>query len=84
MIYIYRRQTWLLIKKEFITQVLKSFIIFHQTLKIVVGEVENSFIMSFGEEQHERFEKWSTETTAASSLHCAVNTRTHSANTACI
>jgi len=34
MIYIYLIKTWLFIKKEFITQVLKSLIIFHQILKI--------------------------------------------------
>ena len=44
-IYIYCRQTWLFIKMEFIIQVLKSFIIFHKTLKIVVGEVKNCFVM---------------------------------------
>jgi len=36
MIYIYRRQTWLFIKKEFIIQVLKSFIIFDHTLKTLL------------------------------------------------
>jgi len=37
MIYIYLRQTWLLIKKEFIIQVFKSLIIFHQILKIILA-----------------------------------------------
>ena len=39
------------------------------------GWGRNCFVMWFGEEQHKRVEK-STETTAVSSLHCAVNTRT--------
>jgi len=39
---------------------------------IVVDEVKNCIVMWFGEEQHKRVEKRSTETTAAPSLHCAV------------
>jgi len=45
---------------------------------IVVDEVKNCIVMWFGEEQHKRVEKRSTETTAAPSLHCAVNTHAHS------
>jgi hypothetical protein len=37
MIYSYVSQTWLFIKKELIIQVLKSFIIFHQILKIFLA-----------------------------------------------
>jgi hypothetical protein len=35
MFYIYLTQTWLFIKKKFITQVFKSLIIFHNILKIL-------------------------------------------------
>jgi hypothetical protein len=35
-IYIYLRQTWLFIKKEFIIQMLNSLTIFHQILKILL------------------------------------------------
>ena len=45
--------------------------------KIVVGEVENCFVKWFGEKQHKQAEKSSTETTAVSSQHCAVNIHAH-------